>query len=145
MNLFKDSAVTVIGVICSYVAYLLGGWDSSITTLLIFMGADYLSGLIVAAVFKKSGKTENGAISSRAGLIGILKKCGMLLGVLVGAQLDIVSGNSGILRNTVIIAFIANECISIVENLGLMGVGFPDTVTQAIEVLKGKSKDKEEK
>jgi phage-related holin len=41
----------------------------------------------------------------------------------------------------VIIAFIINELISIVENAGIMGVPIPTVITKAIEVLKKKEGD----
>ena len=58
--------------------------------------------------------------------------------VLVACRLDMVIG-SNLLRDAAVIAFIANETISIVENAGLMGVPVPPVIVQAIEVLKKKS------
>ena len=128
----------VIGTIGSAVATFFGGWTSGMTTLLVFMAIDYISGIIVAGVFHKSNKTSTGALESRAGWKGLCRKCFMLLMVLIGARLDIVL-ELDMIRNAVIIAFITNETISIVENAGLMGVPIPPAITKAIEVLKSRT------
>lgn len=115
-----------------------GTGDAALVTLVIFMAIDYVTGLLVAGVFHNSGKTENGALESRAGWKGLCRKCITLLMVLVATRLDLVTGTNFI-RDAVVIAFIANETISIVENAGLMGINIPPAITSAIEVLKKKS------
>lgn len=136
--MMKDGICTAIGVVGSVIASLFGGWDAALVTLVIFMAIDYVTGLLVAAVFHNSGKTENGALESRAGWKGLCRKCITLLMVLVATRLDLVTGTNFI-RDAVVIAFIANETISIVENAGLMGINIPPAITSAIEVLKKKS------
>lgn len=136
--MMKDGICTAIGVVGSVIASLFGGWDAALVTLVIFMAIDYVTGLLVAGVFHNSGKTENGALESRAGWKGLCRKCITLLMVLVATRLDLVTGTNFI-RDAVVIAFIANETISIVENAGLMGINIPPTITSAIEVLKKKS------
>jgi toxin secretion/phage lysis holin len=133
----KQGILTVIGATGAFIANLFGGWDAGLTTLVIFMTIDYLTGLIVAGVFHKSKKTENGALSSKAGLQGIAKKIMMLLLVLVAVRLDILTGTDYI-RDAVIIALCGNELISIIENAGLMGVPIPQKLKEAIEVLSRK-------
>lgn len=136
--MMKDGICTAIGVVGSVIASLFGGWDAALVTLVIFMAIDYVTGLLVAGVFHNSGKTENGALESRAGWKGLCRKCITLLMVLVATRLDLVTGTNFI-RDAVVIAFIANETISIVENAGLMGINIPPAITSAIEVLKKKS------
>lgn len=136
--MMKDEICTAIGVVGSVIASLFGGWDAALVTLVIFMAIDYVTGLLVAGVFHNSGKTENGALESRAGWKGLCRKCITLLMVLVATRLDLVTGTNFI-RDAVVIAFIANETISIVENAGLMGINIPPAITSAIEVLKKKS------
>lgn len=131
----KTTICTALGVVGSVIASAFGGWDAAMTTLLIFMGVDYLTGLVVAGVFHTSPKTENGALESRAGWKGLCRKGVTLLIVLVACHLDLVMGSTFI-RDAAIIAFIANETISIIENAGLMGVPIPAVVVKAIEVLK---------
>lgn len=134
----KETILTGIGIMGGFIASLFGGWDGAMTTLLIFMSVDYITGLIVAGVFKKSTKTENGALESRAGWKGLCRKGGTLLVVLVAHRLDITMGTS-FLKDAVIISFICNESISIMENAGLMGIVLPNALTNAIEVLKNQS------
>lgn len=63
----KQTICSVLGVIGSAIASFFGGWDAGLATLLIFMGLDYISGLIVAGVFKNSTKTDTGSLESKAG------------------------------------------------------------------------------
>lgn len=140
----KDGICTAIGIVGSTIASFFGGFDAALTTLLIFMGVDYATGLIVAGVFHKSEKTENGALESRAGWKGLCRKGVSLLVVLVACRLDMIMG-SNFIRDATVIAFIANETISIIENAGLMGVPIPSVITKAIEVLKKKSEREDKK
>lgn len=128
---------TVFGACGGVVASALGGWDAAVVTLIIFMAIDYASGLILAGVFKRSSKSETGALDSKAGWKGLAKKCMTLLFVLIGARLDIMIGTEYI-RDAIIIGFCANELISIVENAGMMGLPLPDAVQKAIEILREK-------
>ena len=137
----KTTIITIAGAVGSFVSYIIGGWDSAMTTLAICMAIDYLTGFAVAAVFKKSPKTANGALESLAGFKGLIRKGATLLAVLVGYRLDMLLGTSYI-RDCVIIAFITNEVISITENAGLMGVPMPQAIIKAIDILKGKENEK---
>ncbi len=133
----KETICTITGVVGAWIAALLGGWNSALGTLIIFMVADYITGLLVAGVFHKSGKTESDTLNSHVGWKGLCKKSVMLLFVLIAHRLDIVIG-ADYIRNTVIIGFIANELISIVENAGLMGIPLPAPIKKAIEILQNK-------
>lgn len=139
----KQTICSVLGVIGSAIASFFGGWDAGLTTLLIFMGLDYISGLIVAGVFHKSNKTDTGSLESKAGWKGLCRKCMTLVFVLVAYRLDLVIGTNYI-RDAVIIAFIGNELISLVENAGLMGVPLPSAITKAIDILQKKAETEEE-
>ena len=134
----KEGICTGIGVIGGFIASLFGGWDAALITLLLFMGIDYISGLIVAGVFHNSKKTESGTLESRVGWKGLCRKGMTLLFVLIACRLDLALGESYI-RDTVIIGFMANELISIVENAGLMGLPLPTVITKAIDILTKKS------
>lgn len=133
----KDGLCTAIGVLGSLIASLFGGWDAAMVTLMVFMAIDYITGLIVAGVFHQSNKSNGGALESGAGWKGLCKKGVSLLIVLVACRLDIVIG-SNFIRDAVVIAFIANETISIVENAGLMGVNIPAPIMSAIDVLRNR-------
>lgn len=134
----KEMICTILGVIGSAIASFFGGWDAGLATLLIFMGLDYVSGLIVAGVFKNSPKTDTGNLESKVGWKGLCRKCMTLIFVLVAYRLDLVIGTNYI-RDAVIIAFIANETISLVENAGLMGLPLPAVITKAIDILQKKT------
>ena len=134
----KGYIMTIFGLIGSFIASLFGGWDAALTTLVIFMGIDYVTGLIVAGVFHNSGKTESGALESRAGWKGLCRKGMTLLIVLIACRLDLIM-NTNFVRDAVVIGYIANETISIVENAGLMGLPIPSAITKAIEVLTKKN------
>jgi toxin secretion/phage lysis holin len=133
----KNILISIVGIIGSAIASALGGWTTGLTTLVIFMAIDYVTGLIVAGVFHKSTKTETGTLESRAGFKGLCRKGAMLLVVLVGYRLDLAVGTAYI-KDAVIIAFMANEAISIIENAGLMGVPMNDTIKNAIDILQKK-------
>jgi toxin secretion/phage lysis holin len=133
----KNAICTGIGMVGSVIASFFGGWSASLTTLLIFMGIDYVTGFVVAAVFHKSPKTETGALESRAGVKGLIRKATVLLFVLVGHRLDMAIGATYI-KDAICIAFMVNELISIVENAGLMGLPIPAVIMNAIDILKKK-------
>lgn len=138
---FKNIMCAVLGVIGSSISTLFGGWDAALTTLIIFMAIDYVSGVIVAGVFHKSSKSDTGGLNSHIGWQGICRKGITLAIVLIACRLDLLIGTSYI-KDAVIIAFCANELISIVENAGLMGLPIPNVIIKAIDVLKEKSDSK---
>ena len=128
-----------IGVIGSVIAEVFGGWDAAMITLVTLMIIDYIMGVLVAAVWHNSPKSESGTLESRAGWKGLCRKGVILLIVLIAARLDILLGTSNIVRNAAIIGYSANELISIVENAGLMGVPIPSIIQKAIDILQKKA------
>ncbi|MBE5965389.1 MAG: phage holin family protein [Lachnospiraceae bacterium] len=143
VNVSKATIVGVIGAVGSFIANFFGGWTNDLATLMIMMGVDFLMGLLIAAVWKKSGKSKNGALNSWSAWKGLCRKGISLLFVLIAYRLDIVLGVNYI-RTAVIIGFIVNELISITENAGIMGVPIPGVIAKAIDMLKQKSEDKNE-
>ncbi len=137
---FKIMLCTVLGMIGGFAAKLFGGWTEDIVTLVIFMSVDFIMGLVLAGVFKRSSKSRSGALDSRAGWKGLCKKCLTLSFVLVAHRLDLLL-NTDYIRTATIIGFIVNETISIAENAGLMGLPLPLAVTKAIEILKNMEGD----
>lgn len=138
INSTKVAILGFVGAVGAFISNLYGGWDAALTTLVIFMGIDYLTGLIVAGVFNKSGKSEHGALESRAGWKGLCRKGMTLLIVLVAVRLDMIVGTD-ILKDGVVIAYVTNETLSIIENAGLMGIPIPKIIKKAIDVLQKKS------
>ena len=133
----KQMICTAIGAVGSFIASIFGGWDTALVTLLIFMAVDYITGLLVAGVFHASPKSENGALESKAGFKGLIRKGLVLVVILVACRMDMLLGVNYI-RDAACIAFIVNELISMVENFGLMGVPFPEPIKEAIELLQKK-------
>mgnify|MGYP000964987359 CR=1 FL=1 len=126
----------------SLVVNLFGGWDTALETLILFMGIDWFTGgVLLPVVFKKSPKSKSGTLESRAGWKGLCRKGMVLLFVLIAVRLDLLMGTS-YLRDTVCIAFIANEVVSIVENAGLMGIPLPAVIANAIDILTQKAEKK---
>ena len=136
----KNAICTSIGVVGSLIVSLFGGWTASLTTLLIFMGIDYLSGVILAGVFHQSPKTATGTLESRTGFKGLIRKGMILLFVWIGYRLDLTVGTTYI-RDAVCITFMCNELLSIVENAGLMGIPIPAVITNGIDILKKKANE----
>lgn len=132
--------MTAVGGLGSFAASLFGGWDNSIKTLLIVMAIDYATGFMVAAIFKKSRKSTNGALNSHIGWMGLCKKGVTLFIVLIARRLDLMLGTDYI-RNVVIIGYIANETVSLIENAGLMGIPIPAVISKTIDILKNKESE----
>ena len=110
----------------------LGGWDNLLAVLVGMMVADYISGVIVAAM-GKSQKTEYGGLSSKVGWIGLAKKGMQLLVVLIGTLLDGALGlENAMCRDAVCWFYVANEGLSLMENLNLMGVPFPNKIKEIL-------------
>lgn len=127
----------ILGFVGGAISSYLGGWDTALQTLIIFMAIDYITGLMVAGIFHKSAKSKTGALESRAGFKGLCRKGTVLLIVLVACRLDLTVGTD-IFRDSTVIAFVINEALSIIENAGLMGVPIPTAITKGIELLKDK-------
>lgn len=140
----KDIFCWVCAIVSSTILYLVGDITMPFIILLIFMCTDYITGLILSGVFKKSKKTKSGGLSSEIGFKGLIKKVCIILCVIVANMLDYVL-KTNYIRNVVIISFITNEVISIIENLGLIGVKIPKVITNAIDILKGKEEDENAK
>ena len=134
-NAVKNGVLAALAAAGSWIANALGGWDASMQVLVALMVADYLTGVLVAAVWHKSSKSSSGTLNSVAGFKGILKKCAILLLVWIGVLLDDATG-ANYIRMAVILFFIGNEGISLLENLGLMGVPFPAFLRRALEALR---------
>ena len=134
----KEWICTAVGVVGAGIASVFGGWDSALSTLIIFMAIDYVTGLVVAGVFHNSRKTDTGALESRAGFKGLCRKEMTLVFVLIGYRMDLMI-NTNYIRDAIIIGFTANEAISIVENAGLMGLPLPAIVTKAVDILTKKA------
>lgn len=132
------SVLAVLAAAGATIAEALGGWDTALQTLVILMAIDYVTGILCAIVWKRSPKTTDGTFESKASLKGLIRKGAVLLVVYVATRLDMLMGTD-ITRLAVIMFFIANDGLSIVENLGIMGVPMPQVVRDAFTLLRQKS------
>ena len=120
-----DKIIKWLAGIAGAIAGLFGEWNTMLTILVILMAADYVSGWIVAMA-GKSPKTDTGGLSSKVGFIGIAKKGFIMLLVLLATMLDQAIGNgTALFQSSLVLYYIANEGLSILENAALMGVRFP--------------------
>lgn len=127
----KEAICATLSFILSNIIYLLGGIDVALQCLLIAIVLDYISGIIKAFMKKE--------LSSRIGFKGIVKKIGLLLLVMVSVLVDKVTGDTGAIRTLVIYCFVANEGLSIIENLSIAGVPIPQGLKKALKALRKES------
>ena len=143
MMFMKETFCLIAGVVGGFIAAIFGGWDSALVTLIVFMGVDFLTGVVTAAM-GRSKHTDSGGLSSKAGWIGLAKKVCTLLLIAVAVRMDILLGTTYI-RDAVCISFCLNELLSIIENTTLMGIPYPPAIKKAIDVLQTKVGRIEEK
>ena len=126
----KDSFISsLVAIGAGITTTLLGGWDKSLEILLIFIIMDYITG--VGAAFKTK------TLKSSVGFEGLMKKGAIFLIVILAAQLDRITGNAaGVFRTSTAFFFIANDALSVLENVGEMGVKLPAFLTSALTKLR---------
>ena len=129
MNNIITGIKVAFALIGGWITAVLGGWDTALQVLVLFVVMDYITGLIAAWYEKR--------LDSRVGFRGIAKKILLFVPVAVGYWLDVLLGQE-ILRSLAIFFYIANEGLSITENLGLCGVPVPVPLLDALEQLKKK-------
>ena len=120
----------IASVILTTFVYLVGGFDIALQSLLVVMVIDYLTG-IASAIYNKN-------LSSKIGLKGILKKFCYLCVVALSVVIDNLLGQSGLIRSLVIYFFVANDGLSIIENMAEMNVKLPEKLIDALEQIKKK-------
>lgn len=114
--------------VAGYLSSLLGGWDMAIKILATFVVLDYIVGVMAACVQKR--------VDSQVGFLGIMKKILIFVAIIICYQIDLLIGQD-ILRNLAIFFYIANEGISILENLGRAGLEYPPAIKDALMQLRG--------
>lgn len=139
----KEFLLTIAASISTVVASMFGGWDYGVQTLLFCMVIDYVTGMIVAGVFQNSAKTGDGGLNSQVGFAGLCKKVAGLFLVIIGVRLDGMVGGT-YTRTAIIFFLVGNEGLSILENLGLMGVEYPEFIAKALSVLQDQGNKGEE-
>ena len=126
----KIAINNVFSVILTTIIYLLGGIDIALQSLLIVIVIDYLTG-IASAIYNKE-------LSSKMGFKGIIKKFSYLLVVALSVVIDNLLGQNGLIRTLVIYFFVANDGLSIVENMAEMNIKLPKKLIDALEQIKKK-------
>ena len=126
MEKIFDSAVAIVA---TFFTYIFGSWDLALQVLIIFMVLDYVTGVIYAYI--------NKMLNSEVGFKGLIKKCMILAVLIVAVELDRMLGNTGtwVFRTLVAYFYIANEGISLLENISNLGVPIPNKIRNALEQL----------
>ena len=118
----------VISILATYFIYLVGGIDVAFISLIVVMALDYITG-VMSAIYNKK-------LNSKIGYKGILKKASYLLVIALGVILDKLLGQTGSVRTLVIYFFVANDGISIIENVSEMNIPLPKKLKELLEQLK---------
>ncbi|MDD2954954.1 MAG: phage holin family protein [Oscillospiraceae bacterium] len=127
---------TAVAAVGTAVTWWLGGWDNMIVTLVVFMGLDFLLGILSAA--------KSGTVNSQVMLWGGINKILVLLLVAVGVRLDITLGlASPICRTAVCWFYIGREGLSMIENSGKLGFPWPRFLQDMLEQMKQKGDEGE--
>lgn len=120
----------ILSAVATTLLFILGGWDIALQSLIIIMIIDYLTGISKSYVAKK--------LNSNKGFRGIVKKLAMLGIVAIAVIIDRLIGDTGLIRNFIIYYLVANEGLSIIENLGEMDIIVPEFLKNKLEQLKDK-------
>ena len=124
----KTTITLATAEVCTILYFIFGEFDIALQCLLVFIALDYISGLIKAYCTK--------TLSSKIGFKGILKKVGILAIVALSVSLDRLAGNTGAMRTLVIYYFVANEGLSVLENLAEAGIPIPKSIKKALKSIK---------
>lgn len=133
LEVYIGGGVAFVGVMLQH---FFGEWNNQMEVLLIFMVVDYLTGLSAAYIM------SNVYLDSRKGFKGIIKKIVILCLVILAHQMDVLMGQDALVRNVVLLFFIGNEGLSILENAANCGLPIPqklkDTLAQFTETKNKK-------
>ena len=125
---------TIAAIGGAVISFLFGGWSSLLSILLAFVVMDYISGVVAAA--------KEGKLNSEVGMWGIPKKIAIFAVVAIAHLVDSVLGDAHLFRDAAIFFYLANELLSVTENLGRIGVPVPSVVQKAVDVLRSRGEAK---
>ena len=135
------SIFTITSTIGGALSYLFGPWNKTFAGLLALMALDVITG-VMTALKKKSAKTSDGKLSSKAGTDGLFKKVGIIIGVMSAYVSGLIflpeTEQAILLRDAVMCGFAFFEIVSIFENLNTLGVKIPPVVMKFIKAIKKK-------
>ena len=125
---------TLVAVVATFLTYIFGSWDLALQVLIVFMILDYGTGVLYAFL--------NNQLNSEVGFKGLVKKMMILVVLIIGVMVDRILGTGNwVFRTLVAYFYIANEGISLLENVGNIGIPIPNKLRNALEQL---NKDDEE-
>ncbi len=128
---------SVVAVIATFFTYLFGGWDVALGILITFMILDYITGVVWAFIQK--------TLNSEVGFKGLVKKCMILVVLIIATMLDrLLNTETWIFRTLVAYFYIANEGISLLENISNLGVPIPTKIKDALEQLNKENDERAE-
>lgn len=134
MKIMEKHFNGIVAILATFFTYLFGSWDLALQVLIVFMILDYGTGVLYAYLTDQ--------LNSEAGFKGLVKKCMILVVLIIGVMLDRIVGNgTWVFRTLVAYFYIANEGISLLENVGNIGIPIPNKIRNALEQL---NKDNEE-
>lgn len=119
------------GVVGAILSYAVGGWSEVLSFLLIAMVIDIITGV-------RASFAEGRGLSSAVGSAGLAKKGLIFLVVILSHRVDVLLELNDVTMSAAIYFYVANELVSIAENLGRAGVALPDKLADVIDVLKKK-------
>lgn len=131
-----NRATSAVAAAAGFVAGLYGEWTAAMRALLLLMAADYVTGCL-CALLGRSNKTESGHWLSSAAYKGLLHKGMIMLVILVAAQLDRAAAmGASSFKSMAVFYYLSCEGLSIMENVGLLGVPLPPLLRGALEALR---------
>ena len=134
----KDIIKGGICLVGGMVIDLLGGWDIWLTSLIFLIVSDVIVGMI-KAMFCKSDKSPSGGLSSASMFRGGVKKILILIMIALATLLDsVIIPEDSYIRSAVAAYYIANEALSVIENIGACGVPLPKFLYKILDSLKNK-------
>lgn len=137
MKEFWNTIQFIFAGIGGWLGWFLGSYDGLLYALLVFVIVDYITGVMCAIA--------DHSLSSEVGFKGICRK--VLIFVLVGIAniLDVqVVGTGSVLRTAIIFFYISNEGVSLLENVGHLGLPIPEKLKSVLEQLHDRAEEKED-
>lgn len=131
----KRSFLAITSIAATFFVNVIGGWDTAAIMLFVLMGADIVTGVMLAMFWRKSPNSDGGGIDSRVYFQGVCRKVVVIFLVALGTFTDRLLGTD-CFRLPIVFFFAGNEGISFLENVGKMGVPYPAFIRKALESLK---------
>lgn len=126
----------IVAVLATFFTYIFGSWDLALQVLIVFMILDYGTGVLYAYLTDQ--------LNSEVGFKGLVKKCMILVVLIIGVMLDRILGTgTWMFRTLVAYFYIANEGISLLENVGNIGIPIPNKIRNALEQLNKNDEESE--